>query len=501
MLQSPPIKRPLTLYSLFGLISIFTLGCTYNGIFDCYGFADDYAFLYLAQNESFYDIFAEFGRLMFGILAKTFFSKTDICGLESIRVISFGGVVLLSILLFRAYTLAGWEKIDSGCAALATCLMPAFGVYVAWAATFQIAYAIISAFIAGELCIKAQNTKCSDILKCKKTFLITVSVVMLTASLMLYQPAVTAFWLFPAIAVFVGSDKNERGLPVRESIYCIGIFAITMLLYFIFYKAKLWPFTVEASNRSGLTTEPLYKFYWFVQKPMIDSLSLSIILVEEKIRSAIACGVGIFIFIGWICQIKRIKRNSERLFFMCFFLLLLPLAYLPNLVVSQSWPAFRTQGVLGSVIIFYLFWSIKSVFHKVASDAIMIGLVMVFIVTAYNNVTYGFINPQKQELNLIKNALTKAMAQASKKLVLIRSHWKDSLSLRGRYDEYGLPSTYPKPVSERFLKVLLRETFSESDDIAIKSYKHDEKFIVGADETVIDAGKILREFKKQNLDS
>ena len=371
--------------------------------------------------------------------------------------------------------------------------MPAFGLYAAWATTFPIVYGATLAFIAGELCLKSFDWFRLGDRQLKASIMMLGSTVLLIISLMIYQPIAPSFWLFIAIALF-RSLKNSDDL-FRKSMYCFVIFTISVMAYYILYKATIWPFTVEPLGRSGLTNNFFEKIHWFVKNPFYDALSLFSILQEKVIISWTIITVLIVMLGGLFLRIWRNKQ--QRWLFILISSCLIPLSYLPNLASNESWPAFRTQGVLGSLVVFYFLLSLKDIFRSRVARVIMPCLLVAFSLMAYKNVTYGFVEPQKQELNIIRHALQEPLLKQSKEIIFIRSHWSDSLAAKKRYDEYGLPSTSVSWVPESLINLLARE-YKGSAFLPIKVYnfKHDYKVSPKEEIAIINAGKLLQEYKQ-----
>lgn len=467
---------------------------TYRHIFECYALHDDYFLLYNAGDQNTLNFCISSGRPLYGILMKWLFSKFYfISDLKYARMISLFGIMLFSALLYRAYILAGWKRIEGGSASIIMCLMPAFGLYAAWATTFPIVYGATLAFIAGELCLKSFDWFRLGDRQLKASIMMLGSTVLLIISLMIYQPIAPSFWLFIAIALF-RSLKNSDDL-FRKSMYCFVIFTISVMAYYILYKATIWPFTVEPLGRSGLTNNFFEKIHWFVKNPFYDALSLFSILQEKVIISWTIITVLIVMLGGLFLRIWRNKQ--QRWLFILISSCLIPLSYLPNLASNESWPAFRTQGVLGSLVVFYFLLSLKDIFRSRVARVIMPCLLVAFSLMAYKNVTYGFVEPQKQELNIIRHALQEPLLKQSKEIIFIRSHWSDSLAAKKRYDEYGLPSTSVSWVPESLINLLARE-YKGSAFLPIKVYnfKHDYKVSPKEEIAIINAGKLLQEYKQ-----
>ncbi len=485
------MKETIKTYVVFTAIAGAVLLCTYRHIFDYYAISDDYYLLFNARDGIFLKIFIQAGRSLYGVLAKWLYSELYyICEVKYFRIGSLLGILLFSVLIYRAYVLAGWRRLEGGCAAVITCLMPAFGTYAAWATTSQVVYGISLAFIAGELCLKSYNWMILENHRLKAIIMISVIVLLLLISQMLYQPSTPAFWLFVAIALFKPRGNSEE--LFHKSLYCFVIFSISAAVYYIMYKATIWPFTVEASARSIITINPIEKIHWFMKHPMYDALSLFNILQGKTVIATTVTAVSSVILGGLFFRIKRSEQQKWP--FVLIFFGLIPLSYLPNLAVSINSAAFRTQGILGSLVIFYFLLSLKEIFHSRVTRIIMPCLLVAFSLMAYKNVTYGLIEPQKQELELIRHAVKKALSKKTREIIFIRSQYSDSLVARSRYGLYGVPSTYFSWVPEGMVNLIAREVYGNAfEPIKVENYKPNKSFKKGV--PVINAHNILRRFK------
>jgi len=250
-------KGNVKYYSVFTVVAGLMLYLAYQQVFLCYAFLDDYYNLY--HNNHILGTSIATGRPAYGIFMSWLFSNLYyICDLKYPRMISFIGILLFSVLLYRAYISSGWKRVEGGCAAIITCLMPAFGVYAAWATMFLAVYGALVGFIAGELCLKSYQYFHVKGDRTRGGIVLIASILLLIISFMTYQPSATAFWLFIAIALFMPQENSED--LFRKGLYCFAVFAGIAMVYFILFKAKIWPFTLpQWGSRGDLTSNPVEK--------------------------------------------------------------------------------------------------------------------------------------------------------------------------------------------------------------------------------------------------
>jgi len=493
-------KETYKAYLVYTAIAGLILFLAYRHILECYALSDDYYLLYHVSDMYLVNIFAAAGRVVYGVLTKWLFCQFYyISDLKYVRIISLIGIVIFSQFLYRAYILAGWRKIEGGCASIITCLMPAFGVYAAWATCFMVIYGALVGFISGELCLKSYQYFKPKPARAKGAAILFASILLLMVSLMTYQPSATAFWLFIAIALFM-PKKNSEDLFLK-GLYCLIVFAGITMVYFILFKAKIWPFASQQwGSRGDLTNNPIEKLTYFFKYPFYNAMTLFNILQKKLIISttvATVCGVMI---LGMYRRIRRIKQQKWT--FIVILIGMLPLSYLPVLASSMNHPAFRSQGILGSFVIFYLLLSLKEIFNQKVTRIIMPCLLVAFGLMAYKNVTYGFIEPQKQELELIRNAVRRPLSCQPKEIIFVRSYWSDFLAAkmcRVRY-EYGVPSTCKEWVPEGMTNLIARKDCGNAfKPIKVKNFKYNESPTIKEGIPVINAHRLLKGFKIKKI--
>jgi glucosyltransferase GtrII-like protein len=485
-------------YIIFGITASVWLLCSYHPILECYAVTDDYSLLYYSQNEHFFDFIIAGGRPVFWIFAKWLFAKLHlIAQLKYLRLVSLFGIICFSLLLYRAYGLSGWTKLESGSIAIITCLMPAFCIYATWATTFPIAYGACLAFIGGELSLRSYSAFFERPHRAEAAFSMLGSGLLITISLSIYQPISPAFWLFIAIRLF-GPDGNSEDM-LSQSLFCLAVFSISVLLYFVFYKSAIWPFTIEPLDRSGISRDFSDKMVWFIHYPLSDVLSLFNILKAKRVIRLTIFTVAAIIIFGLFVRILRIKKQTCN--FMLIGLCLTLLTYLPNLVAAENWSPFRTQAVLSSLIIFYILLAVRAIFPKNATIIILLVFMLVLSAKTFENINDNIVKSQKKEMALVKGALSKSSFNQKKEIIFVRSHWKDRLVPSAPYDEFGQLSTY-QPGAPYAATAMLNLIAREIDGLSvmpikIHDYAHDQQFNADKDLPIINAGELLRDYKKK----
>jgi len=156
--------------------------------------------------------------------------------------------------------------------------------------------------------------------------------------------------------------------------------------------------------------------------------------------------------------------------------LLLPVTYLPNLVVEENWASYRTLVALDTLVLVYLalaLWGYWQAFRWPAAARSLTALVSVAAIMstglAAHNVRTYFTIPQERELTFLRAHLIPVNLARSARLYLIGCTWQNSLAPKVRYDEFGLPSSAapwaPRPMAYLVLQELAPEYRSLPIDV------------------------------------
>ena len=132
----------------------------------------------------------------------------------------------------------------------------------------------------------------------------------------------------------------------------------------------------RGGERSALANDWAGKAGWFMQ----EALSRSLNLANLSVSRLLAFGVGIFILLGLLLYFRG--SFKRRVGMTGLALVLLPIAYLPNLVTAENWASYRSLGAITALVVLYVFlalhgfwrvlrqppdsWAIKSTLSIVA---------------------------------------------------------------------------------------------------------------------------------------
>ncbi|HEU5382381.1 MAG TPA: glucosyltransferase domain-containing protein [Ktedonobacteraceae bacterium] len=453
-----------------------------------YSFTDSYTDLAQAIQGSLYGYYVQlvtYGRPVYALLAQMAFSPMSSIGdLRYLRLIAVIGTGLLAWTFYKALRLAGIRQQYAIVLPLLICTTPPYEVYVGWDDCFCFPYAAV---LAGAALILANSaiTKRSS----RQGWIRGgISLVLLVMAMMIYQPAAMVFVVFVAIVLFC-RKASLRSTLLRFLVYCsmlmiaLGIdFIAAKTLPVLLYGAPL------AGSRTQLVTDIPAKAGWFFQEPLPDALNLWNLLPKVSI----AVFVGVFSFAGLFLFLRG--KLIERLSKLLIAVVLVPLSYLPNLIVEESWASYRTQAALTALIALYVGLALLGFFHssrlqmeslriqigplkiqrpfiRVQPGALATTILLVVVIfgglVAARNVTRYFVLPQEQELSFIVSQLNTGSLATVKRIYVIPCSWSDSISPVVRYDEFGLASCSQPWAPGPMVYLVLRELAPAKADIPI----------------------------------
>jgi len=185
-------------------------------------------------------------------------------------------------------------------------------------------------------------------------------------------------------------------------------------------------------------------------------------------------------------------------------LMLVPLSYLPNLVVVESWASYRTLVALTALLVFYVFLALHGYLQVLRTfSAQFRQRILVCVVTSWaifsgfiatRNLVRYFVEPQAIEYHLLKGQLRKIDLATVQTIYFIRPNWYDGVTSVVRYDEFGLPSSCQPWVPEVMVKCAIREIGGDANRITVVHFSQDEAGKIPPGAIVIDM-KSLKQFR------
>ncbi len=426
-------------YRRFILLLLFVsvICCYWEVLVKPYAFSDDYVFFYTASlTGGLVDpSMIIFGRpLDFYLLQGAFSLSHKIGDLRYVRLIGISGIALVACLLNDMLLKLGWKRLSAASTAFIICTLPSFQVFAAWAVAAFYPLAICASLMSASLAEKGYKKLWDS----RKLFNVVGAIVLTAGAAMIYQP--TALYSCVAIVIFLLAENTAAGGFVRRllwhlSILLSGLGVAFAQLKFMQYLSPVPP----ATDRSRLANNVLEKIVWFLKEPLTNSLNLHQLFPLRYFTY----GCGFIILTGLFLSVRG--RVLKRLFLIMIFLSLIPLSYLPNLIIAESWPAYRSLVALGSLVALYAVIALRGytqflgdrLRETLFSSILVVGAIACGI-SASHNVHVYFVCPQLAELQFIRDRLSEYDSSHIKRICLVMSSWRDHIAPGLRYDEFGV---------------------------------------------------------------
>ena len=306
-----------------------TFGIFIPAVIVPYAFADDYSILWMVVS----------GKPSSPLIQNI---------LDWDALIGLIGIVVLALLLHRALVRARIAPTFAAVIALLVCTMPAFQVFDSYTELFVAPYAALLAGGASLLAVDAITDPRGPV-----TNRSAGATGLLLGALMIYQPAAMFFWVFLAIAVVGARRDAGRASRLARMHLSVGVVALgleflatKLTIHFLAGNADFGS-TAGAPYRTNLTHDIVGKTRWFFGQPLKRSLNL--FDLTPSVWLAVLVGV---VAVGGIL-LWLLYWSPRPLLYLGIGVSLVPLSYLPNLVVTENSATYRTQVALSSLIALY----------------------------------------------------------------------------------------------------------------------------------------------------
>jgi hypothetical protein len=309
-----------------------------------YAFMDDYSNMgdRHGLGGELWELSMRGGRPIGGLLLIGAYSATpDIDALRLVRLASLLAVAALGALLYFALRRGGVSRWLSTGISVSIISLPSIQVWVSWAVLFV---APIAALLSGVAALRASSA--FGLPPGRATGRRVEATAVLLIALLVYQPAAMFFWVFLAIDTLRPSERFGRA--ARKIAAGVGVGGAAMALSFVAVKLGQHFYGSLQVDRSRLTQDIAGKLRWFVDEALVNALNLFDLTPTPRLAEAVA----IVSLLG-IALLHR-EKGWEAFGFVGISLLLVPLAYLPNLAVEESWASYRSLGALSSLLTVYV---------------------------------------------------------------------------------------------------------------------------------------------------
>lgn len=433
-----------------------------------YAFSDDYSILWMAVSgkpsaqfgKNILDASADGGRPFAGLLTQWFFTSAGtIDNLRFIRLFAILTIIALALLLHLTLIRSGIAAVPAALIAVFVSSMPAFQVYASWTVLFSVP---LAALLAG-----AASLTTVAMIDGPPHLVVDRSVgaiVLLLAALLIYQPPAMFFWVFLAVALVGARSDSTRAFRVARAHFAVGAAALALA----YLATKLAVHLSGRGGRTALAHDVVAKARWFIRDPLYHSLNL-FDLTPSKWLAVLVVVTAAGGMLLWL-----LTRGHRPLLYVAVGLGLVPLTYLPNLVVADTWPPYRTQVSLSGLIALYVSigalggWLVlrdwlrphlsRAALKRAerAALAAAIAVVGVSTIAAAKNVITLVVDPQMTELRLLRSQVAAVPANPPR-IAFVETDWYGGVTNQVVYDEFGFPSSARPWVLEPSVDLVLRE--------------------------------------------
>ena len=270
--------------------------------------------------------------------------------------------------------------------------------------------------------------------------------------------------------------------------------------------AVLYPTSSGVSERSALVRDLPAKAMWFLGEPLPQALTFFWLspgrfLSEWNVVSSwklgdrvVASGIFVFITSGLMVYFRRYPEYAGRRWAIA--VVLLPMTYLPNLAVAQSWAPYRTLPSLSSLLVVYAYFAchgyarlLSRLCSRAYGNVAMAAAAAACALSAAYHVDTFFVSPQVRELAFLRSRLEPMVGRPSQTLnvTIIRPGYRNTFAPFVRY-EFGMPSSLKEWSARSMVPLLLRSMVADLE-VSVTVAGVDDKPVAPPD-LVIDMGEI-----------
>jgi hypothetical protein len=266
-----------------------------------------------------------------------------------------------------------------------------------------------------------------------------LSFIFMFAAAAIYQPAAMFFWVFAAVTLT--ADAGSFSDRLRFFFLSLLVCGLALAADFgTFFLAKqYYGAAALLSGRSHLTDDPVGKLRWFINGPLVDAFNFFRLVPSRSLALKSAILIGLGLVLNFSGTLKR------RIVLLTCMAALVPLSYLPNLLVAENFASYRSEIALLALTTLFLLVALRGVLPKISCRGRVFtvaasGLAVAFSLTAYCNLLNFFAVPQALELTLLRQQCAGMFGrhQVWHPFMFTR---EETLAPFVRYDEFGMPSS------------------------------------------------------------
>ncbi|MGE0718989.1 MAG: glucosyltransferase domain-containing protein [Alphaproteobacteria bacterium] len=404
----------------------------------CWGFVDDYV---LTEGSGIFPDWplwawvARDGRPLYGFLLNLALTPVDdICDLALVRHLNLGLEAVIAGLAAALAMRGGWPRTASAALGLMLVALPGFALAAAWATLVGPLVAVAAALAAALLATTGDGSR-------PALGRLAGAACLLAAALAIYQPAAMAF--VPGVAIALVRRPATAAALRAGLLPALFVLAAVVVAYglFFFLLPLLLP-GAPASGRAAPVTDLAAKFAWFVGVPLRQAQNLFNLDPVPRFGFAVAAVIAL----GALLRQRRFRRTAAALAIQAVAIVA---AFLPNLVVAESWPSFRASLPMAMTIAALVAAAAVTVAERLAGrwGPALAGLAVAALaghglVVMREATANGIVNLQREEWAALVAAVRPIAPGGDRTVALLPPPPViDACREWQRFDEFGLPSS------------------------------------------------------------
>ena len=428
-----------------------------------YGFMDDYeigSWVYY-QPQRIFPCLAVQGRPLMAVFELAgYYPIYHVANFVWLRLIAIIGLGLLAWVFSRSMIRAGWSVQVAIPMGIMAATLPPMQILASWAIVYSYPWATALAFFSAALWADSIPDGAPPNRR-REIRWGAACVALLLFSLMFNQPVGMIFWAAAAIDLFKPGSTFPRIYRRGVGYLVIGFLAMGMEFVVLKLALRIYPHEFM-SYRAALNNNILHKIHWFIKTPLLDALNLQ----HFPGTTAVGLAVGLAMAVGLLLYFPGDLLSRAKCFAAA--MLLIPLAYAPNLAVAESVAYYRTEIGLTTLILVYAWLAVNGFAATLRRRspgqtpsglgiALLRGVAVCACVVAAFNVLIYFAIPQTLEYRFLREKLASADLRGVRHIHLIQPSPSDTLAPGAYREEFGYPSTFEDWVPNGMIQMTLRD--------------------------------------------
>ena len=417
------------------------------------GYADDYWLLWQWRDDSsrVLEIWNRAGRFVTaGLFPLLWGDAEEVGDLRQPRLAAIAGIYLLSLGIYATMRRMEYPWRTSLAMAGLTTLLPTFGVYAVWATCSGHVFGCLAALGAFAIADLGWRERPWYLV----AGLGAAGIVVEAIALCIYQPAGMFYVVVCMIALASRPMAAwSTSASIRVAAHAV-VFVAALAAAFVVFRASAGQAEgIDLTERAEVTTDLYHKIGRFVAQPVSQSCLPFWFTNHWSNETRVAIGavvLALLVPLGTLLWLEGCIAN--RLLRAMGLLLLVPLSYLPNLMVASDFFPYRTRAAIAPAVLLLLVlatcgglrWSLPNDARRRNASWVALAAVFCLALTfARQHVTSGFVVPSQIEWAVVRSEVLRESRREPhpKQVVFLMADSSRPLTARFVYDEFGYVSS------------------------------------------------------------